>query len=478
MRESAYNLCVRSEAGDFFLFNTRLGTARLIDSRAYRSYWAAVDGDAPMTEASGLLAPLIEDGFLVENSADELRQIETAHRAARTNRERLSLVLAPAMACNLNCVYCFEANRYPGRMSEATQANIVRLARRYFENGTRRLTVTWYGGEPLLAFSVIRRLSEAMLSLCREFDGAYAADIVTNGTLLTPERAQQLAALKVARAQITLDGVPELHDRQRAAAHGGGTFRQVLEGIEAAAAHMRVSVRVNVCRESAPRLEDLLRILAQRGLNAKVSVYLAPIRAMPSLVPTQAPTQREPPADAQRAGDVRVMSGHEAADLLFAADDLLRRYGFPVHPSPLPKPRSTACMADQDHSWLIEADGGVQKCDWTAGLKDEAVGRLTPADIAFATPWRKWRDWSVFNDENCASCIMLPLCLGLCPLRGLSREDDHCLAFKHTWPRVLAAAAKFAAGKAAPANLPLAGSRLRGLGLRELAPLLAADLSG
>ncbi len=472
MRESAYNLCVKNAGGDAFLFNARLGTGRRIESRAYRSYWAAVDGTAPLGDATELLAQFIEDGFLVENDADELRQIETAHLAARTNRDKLSLVLAPAMACNLDCVYCFEANRYPGRMSEATQTNLVRLVRRYFETGTRRLAVTWYGGEPLLAFFVIRRLSEQILSLCREFDCAYAADIVTNGTLLTPERAKQLASWKVARAQITLDGVPEIHDRQRASAHGGATFGQVLDGIKAAAEHMHVSVRVNVCRENAARLEDLLRILADRGLNAKVSLYLAPIRAMPILNP-QGPAQDKPAAP-QRAGDVRAMSGPEAADLLLAFDDLLRRYRFPAHPSPLPKPRNTACMADQDHSWLIEANGDVQKCDWTAGLKDEAVGRLTPNDIAFAKPGRKWRDWSVFRDENCASCIMLPLCLGLCPLRGMSRQDDNCPPFKHTWPRVLTGAADFAAGEAAPARLPLAGSRIRDLRVRDLAQLVAA----
>lgn len=473
MRESAYNLSIRNVSGDAFLFNARLGTARGVDSRAYRSYWTAVDGTAPLAGAAELLAQFIEDGFLVENDVDERRQIESAHRAARTSREKLSLVLAPAMACNLDCVYCFEANRYPGRMSEATQTNVVRLVRRYFESGTRRLAVTWYGGEPLLAFSVIRRLSEDILLLCREFDCAYAADIVSNGTLLTPERARQLAAWKVMRAQITLDGVPEIHDRQRASAQGGGTFRQVLAGIEAAAEHMHVSVRVNARRDGAARLEDLLRILADRGLNAKVSVYLAPIRAMPSLAPADGRTPHKPQT-AERAGDVALMSGRQAAELLLYFDGLLRRYGFPAHPNPLPKPRFTACMADQDHSWLIEADGDVQKCDWTAGLKSEAVGRLTANDIAFAEPGRKWRDWSVFRDGHCASCVMLPLCLGLCPLRGMSGDPDNCPAFKHTWPRVLADAANFTPGEAFPAPLPLAGARIRDLGVRELAQLLAA----
>src|SRR5271165_1102290 len=119
------------------------------------------------------------------------------------------------MACNLDCFYCFESNRYAGRMSAAVQSNIVRLVRRYFESGTKRLDVTWYGGEPLLAVSVVESLSKRFLALCGEFGSEYSAQIVTNGTLLTHETARQLASWNVKRAQITLDGVPQLHDTRR-----------------------------------------------------------------------------------------------------------------------------------------------------------------------------------------------------------------------------------------------------------------------
>lgn len=66
--------------------------------------------------------------------------------------------------------YCFEANRYAGRVAAAVQANIMRLVRGYLESGTRHFDVTWYGGEPLLAFSVVEHLSKGFLALCNEFD--------------------------------------------------------------------------------------------------------------------------------------------------------------------------------------------------------------------------------------------------------------------------------------------------------------------
>jgi uncharacterized protein len=455
MKDSAYSLCIRDRRGHYCLFNTRTGAAHLLHSDEFSAYRAIVDGLSPVESAADTLQQLVEGGFLIEDDVDELAQIKSAHIEARTSRETLSLVIAPTMACNLSCRYCFEANRYPGRMSEAKQANIVRLARRYFASGTRRLVITWYGGEPLLAMPVISELSNAFLGLCREFDRDYSADIVTNGMLLTDKTARQLASLKVGRAQVTLDGIPHFHDQRRVSKTQAPTFHRILDGIEAATGHMHVSIRINVCRDSAARLEELLRILATRGLNHKATVYIAPLGRMPELAGTG---ERRPRKQTLSAvfDDQRIefLSDGETADLMLRFHDLLAKHGFPTRANILPLPRTTACIGDRDHSWLIEANGDVQKCYWTAGLRDEAVGHLCADGIALRTPRQKWQEWSVFKQSECARCVFLPLCLGLCPLRQLAGEV-RCPSFKHNWQRVLAHAFGVADEDVVPVRLPL-----------------------
>lgn len=471
VKESAYNLSIRDEGGRYYLFNTRRGAAHLMESHAYQSYWASANGAAPLEDAAEMVRQLIDGGFLVDNDADELSEIESAHVDGRRSREKLELVIAPSMACNLDCFYCFETNRYPGRMGDETQRNLVGLARRYLESGTKRLAVTWYGGEPLLAFRAIERLSKAFLALCDEAGCTYTADIVTNGTLLTPERAQRLASWKVARAQITLDGVPDLHDQRRVPKAGTPTFDKVVKGIEAAVPHMHVAIRINVCRDVAIRLEDLLRILASRGLNAKASVYLAPLRGLPELSGTHESIPMESTQWAsgkERGQRIEFLTARETGELMLHFHGLLRKYGFATYPDVLPHPRKTICMGDRDHSWLIEANGNVQKCYWTAGAKHEAVGHLTSGGIVSDTPLRKWQDWSAFKRPDCASCVMLPLCLGLCPLRQMQGEADCCPTFKHNWDRVLAYAFGLVAEQVTPVHLALAGSRLRDLSTRDL----------
>lgn len=235
MKESAYNVCARDPDGNYYLFNTRRGAAHVMTARAYESYWVAANRMSGLEDATETLRDLIDKGFLVDNDADELSEIVSAHQKARQSREGLELLIAPSMACNLDCFYCFESNRYAGRMSAAVESNVARLVRRYFDCGTKRLDVTWYGGEPLLAFSVVERLSERFIALCGEFGREYSAEIVTNGTLMSYEKAQLLASWKVKRAQITLDGVPELHDARRVPKNRKPTFCRILDGIEAAA---------------------------------------------------------------------------------------------------------------------------------------------------------------------------------------------------------------------------------------------------
>jgi uncharacterized protein len=462
MKESAYNLCAQGPDGNYYLFNTRRGAVHVMTACAYETYWAAANGASGLEVATEARRDLIDKGFLVDNDADELSEIVSAHQEARQSRERLDLLIAPSMVCNLDCFYCFESNRYAGRMSAAVQSNIARLVRRYFDSGTKRLDVTWYGGEPLLAFSVVERLSKRFLSLCEEFGREYSAEIVTNGTLMSHEKAQQLASWKVKRAQITLDGVPELHDARRVPKNRKPTFCTILDGIDAAAAHMHVSVRINVCRKVAARLEELLQILAARGLNRVVSVYVAPLQKVEDrkTLPSRGPQARVSSVAPQPDGEqLDTLDGREAADLELRFNDLLWKYGFAVS-NRLPEPRCTTCMADKEHSWLIEANGDVQKCYWTAGLRAEAAGRLTEDGIAPREPYRKWQDWTAFRNTGCLQCIMLPICLGRCPLKHLNHKSDYCPAFKHNWVRVLARAAGVPDGQLVPVQLPLAGENV------------------
>ncbi len=85
-------------------------------------------------------------------------------------------------------------------MAEQTEAKIIEFLRRF--KAVRVLSLTWYGGEPLLRFETIRRLTEQIQTL----DLRFSRKPITNGYLLNDEVIAQVDALKITSIQLTLDG--------------------------------------------------------------------------------------------------------------------------------------------------------------------------------------------------------------------------------------------------------------------------------
>lgn len=178
--------------------------------------------------------------------------------------ERLELTLLPTEKCNFRCVYCYE-DFLIGRMKPGTVAGIKALVRRRVENhGLKHLRVEWFGGEPLLAKSVVLDLSREfhqhlVSGGLRELD----CSMTTNGYELTLPVFAELVECGVNFFQISLDGDEERHNTTRRYASGKGTFEQIYRNILAAhtsAFDFTIMLRIHIM----PGNEDSLYSLAQR----------------------------------------------------------------------------------------------------------------------------------------------------------------------------------------------------------------------
>lgn len=62
---------------------------------------------------------LQKGGFLVDDTADELRMIKFAYNSDKYDGAMARLVIAPTLACNFACSYCFEqSDKSQSRKSE------------------------------------------------------------------------------------------------------------------------------------------------------------------------------------------------------------------------------------------------------------------------------------------------------------------------------------------------------------------------
>lgn len=130
-------------------------------------------------------------------------------------KRRLSLSLIVSDRCNISCVYCYEkkSERKKGDMKISTAKEaITHYIER--EDGFKNASIEFFGGEPLLAFPLIKEIVQ--WSLTRKWKKKIFFSLVTNGTILTSEIKEWLAKYsKYITVAFTIDGCKMAHDLNR-----------------------------------------------------------------------------------------------------------------------------------------------------------------------------------------------------------------------------------------------------------------------
>jgi GTP 3',8-cyclase len=122
------------------------------------------------------------------------------------NRPLRDLRISVTDRCNFRCVYCMPKEifgaGYPFLSRDETLSfeEIARLGRIFVEHGVRKFRLT--GGEPL-----VRRNLEELVALLTEIDGLEDIALTTNGSLLSPKKAQALKQAGLQRITISLDSL-------------------------------------------------------------------------------------------------------------------------------------------------------------------------------------------------------------------------------------------------------------------------------
>jgi uncharacterized protein len=315
-------------------------------------------------------------------------------------------IVVLTLDCNLACKYCFEG-KMKGKhyMSSETADQLIDFAETFLAKG-KDINIYFYGGEPLLSFNAIKYISKKLKALADEKGLQYTFGLITNGTLLTRDKVEELLSYGLKGARVTIDGIKENHDIYRPLKSGTGSFDIIIRNIMNVCEITDIQIGGNYTQKNYKDFPHLLDHLIERGITpGKVSVVkFDPITkiigefALPDF----------------RDGLVSINEPWIIEASIYLREEILKR-GFDtlkIIPSP--------CSIEFKDDIIINYDGTLYKCPAFIGREGFDVGNLRTG----IKDYRESHNLDSWKTEECLNCEYLPLCFGGCRLMNLMREGN------------------------------------------------------
>jgi len=341
--------------------------------------------------------------------------------------------------CNLDCTYCFYLEKdalYSGvRMPRMADDVLENYIRRYIASQPGdRVTFVWQGGEPaLMGVDYYRRA----VDLQRKYAGDKTIEnaFQTNGVLLDDAWCELFTQGNFL-VGISIDGPEDLHDAYRVNKGGGGTFKQVMRGLEAL---KRNRVEFNTLtvlhRGNANHALRIYRFLKQ--IESRYQQYI-PIVERAAVTKTEVGLSLVPPAysGAAQITEWSLTAEQYGAFLVAVFDEWVRQDVGQVFVQLFDSTLSTwlghgaaLCIFHETCGLCpaMEHNGDLYACDHYV-YPDYRLGNIVEDDLeAMVLGARQvefGRDKRDTLTAQCRSCAMLPACNGGCPKHRIAANAD------------------------------------------------------
>jgi len=272
----------------------------------------------------------------------------------------LNLILLPTEACNFRCVYCYEEFKYKQMEPWVVRGVKALMSRR--APGLSSLSVSWFGGEPLLARDVIEDVMLHGQSLARSHPALrLSSSATTNGYLLSRPVLERLLELGVTSYQISFDGPREWHDKKRVLFGGKGTFDRIWGNLLAArevGRDFEIMVRVHADQENAKAIPRFIEEYeGSFGSDPRFQLY---IRGLSRLGGPNDP-------------NLRVFEREEGDRIIEEMRGLARSRGLKLK---VPGEDEAVCYAAKGNSFVVRANGRLNKCTVALEHPNNQVGKI------------------------------------------------------------------------------------------------------
>lgn len=401
-KTSMYNFVIKNKKNSKIVLNTKSGIISEIENNTLNN----MKNNNFSNESN--LQELLNEGFVVPMQINESNKVLLEEKQSILNEtpESLHIVIAPTMKCNLKCIYCFEENcDKSADFNQETINNVLSNIENKIKNNSnlKRISVRWFGGEPLLQYDNIINFSEKIISLCEKYNINYYAQMTTNGVLLTKNKAIILKnKCNITSYQITLDGTEKNYCYYKNATPK--QFSQVIQNIVECCNIAKIDVRLNADLKNYDDLKVLTKyLLIDLNLKNKIHIYLAELKSV---------CDNESYNKEQSLNTKKTASLHTQF-INYITEDL----GVTNYKIPLMKPKTTFCGYMKHYNMVIGPSGELYRCEHSIGRPDKVIG-----DSLNGIYYNQY-DLNEFNfkrPKKCLTCNIFPMCLS-----GCSDERKH-----------------------------------------------------
>ena len=345
-------------------------------------------------------------------------------------------------SCNLGCSYCFE-NAPPSNltigtdsakiMSEQTGFQCIDFFERMlslYPQGKEEKDIIFYGGEPLLNYSVLISILKEIEK--RKNDNAdiwrgVRLSLVTNGTLLTPEKAFDLNKLGLSIG-ISVDGPKDINDANRFNHKGESVFASIINGIESCKkANIEFSLSVTLAEKGVKSYNDVVSFI--RSIKPSSLGF--------NLLLTNKNSSAYEGYN-EDAADFLIKAFKEFREEGLYEDRMMRKVNSFVNSEVYP----FDCGATGASQVVFSPDGRVGICH--GYLQDKKFFPTNVANNDFLPEsdevFLEWAKRTPLNMEQCQDCSALGICGGGCPMNADKNygsiwelDDRFCVHAKRTF---------------------------------------------
>ena len=341
--------------------------------------------------------------------------VETVPFAMNFSQYPVLAEVALTYRCNLKCRFCYAGCNRTGNpihsSEEMSFSQIKKVLRKLFHQA-KVPSVSFTGGEPLLAPRLPRLIRFAKKLGMR-------VNLISNGTLVTPSIARQLADHGLDSAQISLEGVtPRIHD---AIVQCQGAFQKAISAVRLLKENgILTHTNTTITGENLHECREFPEFIKKELHNDKFSMNL--------VIPTgSGALQRTIPVKYSEIGPhlekILEKSEEQGVEFMWYSPVPMCMFNSITHS--LGNKGCSAC----DGLISIAPNGAVLPCASYA----DPVGNFLQED--FTSIWqsikaRKYREKSLAH-PRCQHCDYFQVCNGACPLYW---QHMGCEELAAVWP--------------------------------------------